>query len=534
MGNFSEKYRSLELISNDKSKLTYAATNTETNERVTLNLFDKTEYEESKFEELKRFVKFSNLNKSDNILKIYNVDDGWYNDFRYYFVEMENIKGNSLESLLESKEFNENEALKIIRQLINGLQELHRLNVVYKNLSTEKIFIDENGNLKLDITGYIDKYNQTIKYISPEQVINKPINKTSDIYSIGIILYEMMNKELPFNWENGKEELYKSMTEDFYISKEKCGKNVLSILENCLYIDPSDRYENLDVLLLDVNLHIDHNVRGLRSDRENEVITENERKKVIANVEANKTKEDNKIKRNEENDQLKEDNRSKKNKYIKIISTCAAVALVAGGLKVTGEGIINNLKNKNESANVNISNEENTTKDNEESTNKENQEDNTNIIPTNKVNTENGNTKNKSEKANEENNSIDIENTEPDNNQTENDITTPDTNQNTDNSENNTPNVPQTPEQTPSDTPSIPQTPEQTPGNTPSDTPQTPNETPGNTPQTPEQTPSDTPGNTQQTPEQTPSDIPDNTTQTPEQTPNNTQQTPNETPQESN
>lgn len=509
MVNFTNKYQSLELISNDKSKLIYVATNTETNERVVLKLYKKTDYKESQFEELKKIVEFSGLNKNSNLIKIHYIDNVIYNDIIYYIVEMEYIEDKSLESLLEIKNFNENEALRIIKQLIDGLNELHRLNIVYKNLSADKIFLNEDGTLKLDPTGYIDKYNQNIKYISPEQASDKPINKTSDIYSIGIILYEMINKELPFVWENGKEELYKCMTQEFYIGKDKCSDNVVSILENCLYVDHDERYENLDALLLDVISCLDYNISVFRNNRESEYFINEE------NINQSKEiKQDNKIKVDEDKEQNKEIeqyDKGKKYKYMKVISACAAVALVSGGLILKGPDIIDKLKNKNDSPNVDILNKDSAIKDKDESDIKENQEDNVDSIPKNETNIETGN--NEYKNTNKQNTYTDIDNTDLEDNKAEDDTTTSNPNHNTDDTVNTTPQKPQTkPEQTPSEIP------EETPDDTEEKPEDNQEETPDETPEKPEENPDQSPDQSPEKPEQTPDQSPDNT---PSQTPNN-------------
>ena len=517
MVNFTNKYQSLELISNDKSKLIYVSTNTETNERVVLKLYKKTDYKETQFEELKNIVEFSDLNKNSNLIKIHYIDNGIYDDIIYYIVEMEYIEDKSLESLLEIKNFNENEVLRIIKQLIDGLNELHRLNIVYKNLSADKIFLNEDGTLKLDPTGYIDKYNQNIKYISPEQASDKPINKTSDIYSIGIILYEMINKELPFVWENGKEELYKSMTQEFYIGKDKCSDNVVSILENCLYVDPAERYENLDALLLDVISCLDYNISVFRNNRESEHLINKE------NINQSKEiKQDNKIKVDEEKEQNKEiEQYDRGKKYMKVISACAAVAILSGGLILKGTDIIDKLKNKNDSPNVDILNKDSLTKDKDESDIKENQEYNIDIIPKNVTNTDTEN--NEYKNTNKQKTYTEIDNTDLEENKAEDDTTTSNPNHNTDDTVNTTPQKPQTkPEQTPSETPEEkPDDTEEKPEDNLEEKPEKPEKPEENPDQSPDEIPEKPEENPDQSPEQTPDQSPDNT---PSQTPNNVEE----------
>ncbi len=479
---------------------------------------------------MKKIVQFSNINENENLLKINNVDSGSYMDTIYYIVEMEYTEGETLEKILEHKDFNENEGLDIIKQIINGLHDLHRLNIVYKNLSTEKIYVNKDKTLKLDPTGYLDKYTQTIKYISPEQVANKQINKTSDIYSLGVILFEIINKKLPFVWENGKKELYKSMTEEFYIDKDKCSLNVISILENCLYVDEKDRYENLDAFLLDISSHLDFKIRTFRNDIELEKQAKQRiieaKLKAMANIEESKNveidnnnkedkhleenneiKENNNIKSNEiKNEEeyeeikevknlktestVKEKDRSKYKEYMKIVSACAAVGIVSATLKFAGSDIIEGLKNKDNEPNTTISNQNKSTG----YTNK-------------KRNTDNH------EYTNKKYNPIEIEDVEIDNtlntdneqNKNEEDTNTSQPSQDNNNTDNNTQ---QKPEQKPEVTPTPEQTPQQ-PEQKPEETP-----TPEQTPQQPEQTPEQTPNTpTDQLPIQEPQTTPEVTPQ---------------------
>jgi serine/threonine protein kinase/TPR repeat protein len=126
------------------------------------------------------------------------------------FITMEFVPGEDLKSFIHrSKQLNIGTAISIAKQVCEGLEEAHRLGVVHRDLKPGNIMIDKDGDAKIMDFGIARSLSGrgitgagvligTPEYMSPEQVEGKDVDQRSDIYSLGVILYEMVTGRLPF------------------------------------------------------------------------------------------------------------------------------------------------------------------------------------------------------------------------------------------------------------------------------------------------------------------------------------------------
>ena len=123
---------------------------------------------------------------------------------------MEYVSGGDLKRFIRrAKRLDTGTAISIAKQICEGLEEAHSLGIVHRDLKPNNIMIDDNGNARImdfgiartvkgkSITGSGAMIG-TPEYMSPEQVEAKEIDQRSDIYSLGIIMYEMLTGRLPF------------------------------------------------------------------------------------------------------------------------------------------------------------------------------------------------------------------------------------------------------------------------------------------------------------------------------------------------
>lgn len=127
-----------------------------------------------------------------------------------YFITMEYVPGEDLKSfILRSKRLSIPSAISIAKQICEGLAEAHSLGIVHRDLKPGNIMIDKKGNARimdfgiarlLKTEGITDAGIAigTPEYMSPEQVEGMPVDPRSDIYSLGVILYEMLTGGRPF------------------------------------------------------------------------------------------------------------------------------------------------------------------------------------------------------------------------------------------------------------------------------------------------------------------------------------------------
>lgn len=127
------------------------------------------------------------------------------------FFVMDFMKGGELfQHLRNSRKFDENRALFYGSQIFCALQHLHQKEIIYRDLKPENILLDEQGNITLTDFGMAKKLENDItqtfcgtpEYLSPEVLLAQPYGKTSDWWSFGVLLYEMMIGIPPFYSQN--------------------------------------------------------------------------------------------------------------------------------------------------------------------------------------------------------------------------------------------------------------------------------------------------------------------------------------------
>jgi serine/threonine-protein kinase len=162
--------------------------------------------DESTVERFRNELKFARKIAHKNICKMYHLAK----DVNTPYITMEYVKGEDLKSLIRrKKKLSDDEALSIANQVCEGLVEAHRLGVVHRDLKPQNIMIDEGGDAKIMDFGIARSVEApgvtqtgvmigTPDYISPEQAEGEEADQRADIYSFGVILYEMVTGSVPF------------------------------------------------------------------------------------------------------------------------------------------------------------------------------------------------------------------------------------------------------------------------------------------------------------------------------------------------
>jgi len=156
-----------------------------------------------------------------NIVTIYEFGD--YEENPY--IVMEYIDGESLRDLLRRKKLNLKEASSIILQVCEGLGKSHQVGIVHRDLKPENIFIDKDGRVKILDFGLAKFRSQenitdestrlgTINYMSPEQLQGQEIDIRSDIFSLGVIFYELLTERTPFKGEYEASIIFSILNDD--------------------------------------------------------------------------------------------------------------------------------------------------------------------------------------------------------------------------------------------------------------------------------------------------------------------------------
>lgn len=144
-----------------------------------------------------------------NIVNIYDVGEG---DQPY--IVMEHVDGMDLKQYIrENHPIPYQKAIDIMKQILNGIAYAHKNDVIHRDIKPHNILIDKDGNIKITDFGIAIALSQnsitqtnsllgSVQYISPEQARGNVVTKQSDIYSLGIVLYELLTGTVPFEGES--------------------------------------------------------------------------------------------------------------------------------------------------------------------------------------------------------------------------------------------------------------------------------------------------------------------------------------------
>ena len=189
-----------------------------------------------------------------NIVEMYDVgeDDGTY------YIVMEYVEGKTLKQLLKKRgTLTLSEAIDIMSQLTDGMAHAHDSYIIHRDLKPQNIMIKDDGQIKITDFGIAMALNATqltqtnsvmgsVHYLPPEQASGKGCTIKSDIYSMGIIFYELLSGSLPFRGENAVEIALKHMKEPLPSLREEhpeIPQSIENIIRRATAKNPKNRYE---------------------------------------------------------------------------------------------------------------------------------------------------------------------------------------------------------------------------------------------------------------------------------------------------
>lgn len=188
-----------------------------------------------------------------------------FENSEYIFIVMEYIKGGDLTKYVQkyyggksNKTLPEKRTAELMRQLALGLQYLHNYGIIHRDLKPDNLMMTErtiNGEIKIMDFGLSKMMHHdekvadgfgTLSFVAPEVLIRKPYNKQVDVWSLGVIIYNLLSGELPFDDPSDNEEIIARKvvyTEVEFKSKvwEKISKEAKNIISECLIKEPEKR-----------------------------------------------------------------------------------------------------------------------------------------------------------------------------------------------------------------------------------------------------------------------------------------------------
>ena len=207
-----------------------------------------------------------------NVAHIYEIGEA--NGLHY--ITMEYVKGATVRELLKTKAFDDATALEVCKQVCMALAAAHKAGVIHRDIKPENIVVADDGHVKVldfglakliegvkdeaEFQDNSDLHTQpellmgTSQYMSPEQIRRQPVDGRTDLWSLGVVLFELLLHRRPFAGETTSEVIVAILEHepDSSVNSDLLSPEMASVLRKSLAKDPNARYQSAAELLHDL------------------------------------------------------------------------------------------------------------------------------------------------------------------------------------------------------------------------------------------------------------------------------------------
>ena len=261
---FAGRYEFIEVLGRGGMGKVYKVFDKKINDEVAIKILKPEISDDEKIiERFSNELKLARKIIHKNVGRMYDINE----EDGTHFITMEYVPGEDLKSFIRRVgHLPAGKSISIAKQVCEGLIEAHRLGVIHRDLKPSNIMIDLEGNARIMDFGIARSLKTkgltstgvmvgTPEYMSPEQVEGKEIDRRSDIYSLGVILFEMLTGKAPFSGETPYSIAFKHKTEPPPDPKElnlQIPQKLSQVILKCMEKDKEERYQKVEELFSDL------------------------------------------------------------------------------------------------------------------------------------------------------------------------------------------------------------------------------------------------------------------------------------------
>jgi serine/threonine protein kinase len=254
---FAGRYEILEELGEGGMGKVYRVVDQKINEEVALKLIrPEIAADKNTIERFGNEMKLARKIAHRNVCKMYHLSEKEGN----HYIVMEYVRGEDLKGMIRMMgQMSPGQIVSIVKQVCKGLSEAHNLGVIHRDLKPQNIMIDRGGNVRIMDFGLARSLRTkgitgagimlgTPEYLSPEQAETKDVDHRTDIYSLGVILYEMVTGRLPFEGETAISIAMKHKSEipqDPLKHNAQIPQELSNVVLKCMEKDPENRYQTV-------------------------------------------------------------------------------------------------------------------------------------------------------------------------------------------------------------------------------------------------------------------------------------------------
>lgn len=262
---FAGRYKILDELGQGGMGVVYRAEDTRLKRLVALKFLpsELTRDEDAK----KRFIREAQAAAAldhPNICTVHEINEAEGKTF----ISMAYVKGQSLKEKISTGALGLEQSIRIALQVAGGLKEAHEKNIVHRDIKPANIMLTDKGQAKVMDFGIAKRDSGddltkpatilgTVAYMSPEQAKGKKVDHRTDIWSFGVVFYEMLTGKSPFKGGHEQATLHSILNEEpepITDIHSQVPQGAEDIIKKCLKKDPSARYQNTNGLIEDLGL----------------------------------------------------------------------------------------------------------------------------------------------------------------------------------------------------------------------------------------------------------------------------------------